>query len=187
VNLDMNIPAYYRYLSTLLELGEPLVYPTEAVWGLGCDPANELAVMRLCALKGRAHEKGLILIAANVDQVRVWVPSLTQQMADELTRPQPRPTTYVIEHKGGVPEWVSGGRETVAVRISSHPDVINLCNAFGGAIVSTSANISGHQSATLRAQIEKDFSGIAIAPGELGGETRPSKIINLTTGEIIRE
>jgi len=182
----MNTPTYYRYLTTLLELGDTVLYPTEAVWGLGCDPSNEQAVAGLCALKGRAHDKGLIMIAASVDQLRLWIPSINDDMARQLSQAKDRPTTYVVEHNGSVPPWVSGGRATVAVRVSTHPAVIKLCNAFGGALISTSANISGNQPSTLRAQIEKDFHGLSVAPGELGSQTKPSKIVNLATGEIIR-
>lgn len=183
----MNTPSYYRYLADCLHLGDTIVYPTEAVWGLGCDPADQGAVAKLCAIKGRDAGKGLILIAATAAHLQYWLPHLSIDQLNALQSHGRRPTTYVIDHQGNVPDWVSGGRPTVAVRLTDHKAVAKLCDAFEGAIVSTSANYSGNQSTTMRGQVAKYFKPLSIAPGELGGATRPSTIINFDTKQVLRK
>ncbi len=184
----MNTCTYYRYLADLLAIGDTLIYPTEAVWGLGCDPANQQAVERLCAIKGRDADKGLILIAGDAAQLKQWLPHLALDDIKAMQSTTLTPTTYVVEHFGTVPDWVSGGRPTVAVRLTDHRPVINLCNAFNGAIVSTSANPSGAQSSKLRAQLMRYFGDyLHWAPGELGGARRPSTIIDLKTKQVLRK
>ncbi len=120
---------------------------TEAVWGLSCDPANEAAVLRLLAMKERPVEKGLILVGADMAQFDWLLGDLDGASRSKLELSWPGATTWLVPHQGRVPDWICGEFDTVAVRVSAHPTVQALCRAFGGPLVSTSANIGGAQPA----------------------------------------
>jgi len=94
----------------------------------------------------------------------------------------PGPTTWLVPHKDRVPPWVHGDHDTVAVRVSAHPVVHALCQTWGGALVSSSANPAGGQPAVHAFQDRLDF----IVPGALGGAARPSVIRHLASDEIVR-
>lgn len=162
--------------------------PTEAVWGLSCDPYNEVAVARLLSLKRRSPDKGLILVVARTSQVQGLLHDLPTSQRARLELSWPGPTTWLIPHQGRVPAWVYGNHDTVAVRVSAHPVVSALCHRWGGALVSSSANPAGSQPAVHSFQVRRYFGERLdyILPGTLGGATRPSVIKHLVTGEVIR-
>jgi len=129
----------------ILHRGGLVAYPTEAVWGLGCDPLDESAVARLLALKQRPVEKGLILIAgalAQFDGLLDWQ-ALPTDRAEAVFASWPGPHTWIVPATARVPRWITGMHDGVAVRVSAHPEVVALCAAFGGPLVSTSANPAG--------------------------------------------
>jgi L-threonylcarbamoyladenylate synthase len=177
-----------------LRQGELLAYPTEGVWGLGCDPLNETAVLSLLQLKQRPLAKGLILVAATMDQLAPYLEGLTVPQAKALEASWPGPHTWLVPANAQVPFWISGGQPTVALRVSAHPLVQALCNTFGGAIVSTSANRSGKAAARSLLDVQLQFSSphrngqprVILVPGSLGKEGKPSTIRDLQTGKIIR-
>jgi L-threonylcarbamoyladenylate synthase len=158
------------------------------VWGLGCDPRNEAAVERLLALKRRHWSKGLILVAADFEQLEPYVqlPSRTAQKRAFAT--WPGPATWVFPASDLTPMVVSGDRDTVAIRVSAHPVVRELCLAFGGPIVSTSANRAGHEPArsasAVRIQLGRGID--ALVPGALGGLDKPTAIRDVISGLILR-
>tara|TARA_R110000772_G_scaffold148001_2_gene258466 strand:+ start:30933 stop:31490 length:558 start_codon:yes stop_codon:yes gene_type:complete len=168
--------------------GGVIACPTEAVWGLSCDPDNPHAVARLLEIKERPVEKGLILIAANLQQVGALLGALTEAQRQKLALSWPGPTTWLIPHHGLVPAWVHGGRDTVAVRVTAHPGMVALCSAWGGALVSTSANPGGSRPALSLFQVHRYFRGQldGILPGPLGGASRPSVIRDLQTDRVLR-
>src|SRR5690606_23054211 len=116
--------------------------PTEAVWGLGCDPANEAAVRRLLAIKRRDPGKGLILVAADRGQLQPWVDfaGLPRARLEAVLASWPGPHTWILPAGAAAPRWITGDHDGLAVRVSAHPQVVALCRAFGGPLVSTSAN-----------------------------------------------
>lgn len=171
-----------------LESGGVIAYPTEAVWGLGCDPLNGEAVMRLLSLKSRPVDKGLILVASREEQLGLLLEGLNTEQLEMLRTGQEKPTTWLIPSHGHVPDWIKGEHSTVAVRISRHPTVYSLCEAFGGMIVSTSANTTGCMPATSEQAVRNIFQDqvdVYVA-GELGGQDAPSRIIDLQTGKVLR-
>jgi L-threonylcarbamoyladenylate synthase len=174
----------------LLQRGGLLAYPTEAVWGLGCDPDNEAAVLRLLELKQRPLEKGLILVAAHLDPLRRWLdlPALPPERLALVLASWPGPHTWVMPAAAGAPAWITGGRDSIAVRISAHPVVVALCDAFGGAVVSTSANRSGEPPARTRAELDPVLAGAidGIATGETGGLAQPTEIRSALDGAVLR-
>jgi len=132
-----------RRAARMLTAGGVIAYPTEAVYGLGCDPLDAQAVTRLLAIKRRPVEKGLILIASRFDQLGPYVQPLTAAIRQRLDESWPGPNTWLLPADPATPRWIRGDHRTIAVRVTAHPLAAALCEAFGGAIVSTSANPAG--------------------------------------------
>jgi L-threonylcarbamoyladenylate synthase len=171
-----------------LKAGGVLAYPTEGVWGLGCDPMDRDAVRKILTLKQRDWRKGLILIAANIDQLRPYIASLNKEQEAQLCAGSERAQTWIVPASERVHPLLRGQHSKIAVRISQHNVVRELCLAFGGAIVSTSANPGGMPAASNRVKVMKYFGGSidCYAPGNIGGANGPSQIKDLISGEIIR-
>ncbi|MDZ7749073.1 MAG: Sua5/YciO/YrdC/YwlC family protein [Halofilum sp. (in: g-proteobacteria)] len=150
--------------------GGLVAYPTEAVYGLGCDPANPAAVARLLALKGRPEGKGLILIAERLAALEPWLAPI-----DELTRARigptwPGPVTWLLPAAEGVARAVRGDHDTLAVRVTAHPVAAALCAAWGGPLVSTSANRAGGEPARDAESVAALFGdAVDVIVGEVGG------------------
>lgn len=173
-----------------LRRGGVIAYPTEAVWGLGCDPFDLAAVLRLLAIKQRPVDKGLILIAGalvQLDGLLDW-DALPAARRDAVITSWPGPHTWIVPATDRVPRWITGDHHGVAVRVSAHPVVIALCKAFGGPLVSTSANLTGQAPAfgrdalapALLAQVD------GVVAGETGGLTAPTAIRDARTGAQLR-
>ncbi|MBL6754507.1 MAG: Sua5/YciO/YrdC/YwlC family protein [Pseudomonadales bacterium] len=169
--------------------GGVIAYPTEAVWGLGCDPFSEAAVSKLLQIKNRPVEKGLILVAASLDQLPALASSLTDSQRRTLEETWPGPVTWLIpDPEGSIPNWIKGEHESVAVRVSAHPLVRELCNRHGGALVSTSANDAGEPEIRSQSRLTEEFGGRidAVIAGELGDSTETSQIRDLISGNRLR-
>lgn len=171
----------------VLRDGGVIAYPTEAVFGLGCDPNNEQAVQRILALKHRDVRKGLLLIGGSYAHIAPWIKVSTQQ-AQFLETGWPYATTYLIDASDKVPGWVRGEHSKVGVRLTQHPIAAALCNAFGGLLVSTSANVSGADPARTSDQCREQFGDQLdlVIDGECDSHARPSTIIDLASGDILR-
>ena len=167
--------------------GGVIAYPTEAVWGLGCDPWDSDAVHRLLALKERPVEKGLILVADCIEQFDFLLEDLPERWLDRLAGSWPGPNTWLVPDNGRSNPLVRGEHSSVALRVSDHPLVARLC-ALTGPLVSTSANPAGRPSARSRLRVEQYFPGQldAVLGGRLGGRRNPSTIRDLRSGEVIR-
>ena len=158
--------------------GGVIVYPTESVFGLGCDPFNESAVMNLLEIKKRSVDKGLILIASHVQQVLPYIqPQQPEDLANAL-QTWPGFHTWVFPKSNLVPYWLSGQFQTLAVRVSSHPTVKQLCDMLGHGLVSTSANVSNEDVLGSISEIKKLFGDKidAYIDAPLGGAEKPSQI-----------
>lgn len=171
-----------------------IAYPTEAVYGLGCDPFCADAVYQLLALKQRPWQKGLILVAANMQQIAPLLKNLPPHLITRLANSWPGPTTWVIPDPGHVmPKWVRGQHDSVAIRISSHPIVQQLCESWGAPLVSTSANYSGEVSMRTDLQLRKrqqrgQWEALNfIVSGKSLGHKNPTMIKDLVSGEIMRK
>lgn len=172
----------------VLEAGGVVAYPTEAVYGLGCDPLREDAVNRLLALKGRSWQEGLIVIGADYEQLRPLIDTGDGQAVARARATWPGPVTWVFPARPHVPDWLTGGRDTLAVRVTEHPDANALCSAFGRPVVSTSANAAGEPPARDAESVRRQF-GVAlecVLDGAVGGRRKPSEIRDALTGEILR-
>lgn len=174
---------------TILQQGGVIAYPTEAVWGLGCDPWNQSAVERILVLKKRPIEKGMILVASSIQQVRFLLDLLPDNLQREAESHWPGPVTCLLpDINQQIPEWVRGDHSTIAVRVSDHPVVRALCTAAGTPLVSTSCNPAGQEPARNATQVHHYFDDQLdwIVPGELGGNSKPSRIIDIVTGHQLR-
>ena len=173
-----------------LRRGGVVAYPTEAVFGLGCDPHDHAAFERLFALKQRPPTQGVLLIGAEFAHVAPYI-DLAATPASALERAQaswPGPHTWIFPRAAGVPAWIAGGHAGIALRVTAHPPAAALCRAFGGALVSTSANRHGEPPARRAEDVRHAFpTGIdAILNGETGGLERPTPIRDAITGESVR-
>jgi L-threonylcarbamoyladenylate synthase len=183
----MNSSWRIRQVAGVVKGGGVIAYPTEAVWGLGCDPWNEAAVRRLLALKSRPMHKGLILVAARATQFDFLLNDLPGEWLLRLADSWPGPNTWLVPHQNRLPAWITGRHASVALRVSDHPLVRRLC-AETGPLVSTSANPAGRPSARSRLRVEQYFHGQldGLLGGPLGGRRNPSLIRDLATGRVIR-
>ena len=177
-----------RRAASIIRAGGVIAYPTEAVWGLGCDPLDAAAVARILEIKQRPATMGLILIAAEAAQLEPWVEPVSHEIEARINATWPGPVTWVMPAQEWVPEWVHGGRGSLAVRVTAHEQCAALCRETGFPIVSTSANRSGHPPARNAVQVQRWFGGELdfILGGTTGGRDRPSEIRDAITGLPIR-
>jgi len=171
-----------------LKSGGIIAYPTEAVFGLGCDPMDEKATRKLLLLKNRSEQKGLILVAANFAQLQPYLTTLSPVLFDKVTQSWPGPINWLLPVNPSSPKYLRGKFNLQAVRISNHPIVQALCNAFGGAIVSTSANTSRRPAAKTALQVRSYFTNQLdyIVNETVGDQKTPCEIRNSLTDRIIR-
>ena len=181
-----------------LKNGEVIAYPTEAVFGLGCDPRNHFALEKILKLKERQSNKGLILIASDVQQISFFtdLSSVSKDIQDKINASWPGFVTWLLPinkaNLSQIDPIIYGQYNTIAVRVSSHPTVVELCRLFNHSIISTSANVSGGSEIKDR-QLMQQFilqdqsnSIAGIVEGELGSDTKPSSIIDALSGKQIR-
>jgi L-threonylcarbamoyladenylate synthase len=174
--------------AALLHAGGVLAYPTEGVYGLGCDPDNRAAFERTFAVKRRPPDRGVLLIAADFEQVRDWIGDAPETALERARAAWPGAHTFVFPRSARVPEWIAGGHAGIALRVTAHAPAAALCRAFGGPIVSTSANRHGEAPARSAAEVRAIFGdGIAgVLDAPLGGLDRPTPITDAVSGAIIR-
>ena len=165
-----------------------IAYPTEAVFGLGCLPRDRKAVMRLLAIKRRSWQKGLILVAADFRELEPYVLLPPEPRRSEILATWPGPNTWVLDARADAPRWITGGRASVAVRVTAHPLAAELCRAFGGALVSTSANRHGEAPARTAGAVRDAFGDEidVVLNGSVGGLERPTPIRDAISGDTVR-
>lgn len=170
-----------------LHAGGVLAYPTEAVWGLGCDPDRAAALEALLRLKSRDPAKGLILVAADIEQFAPWLEGLSPTLYRRLGECWPGPVSWLVPDNGRAHPLVRGEHRSVALRVSAHPPVAALCRAFGAPLVSTSANVAGQAPCLSAAEVRRAFgASVEVLEGPLGGADRPSEIRDLLTDRVLR-
>jgi L-threonylcarbamoyladenylate synthase len=171
-----------------LAAGGVIAYPTEGVWGLGCEPLNRHACRRVLALKRRAAAKGFILIASEFAQVEPFLAQLPRAKLAPVLKSWPGGVTWLLPAAAWVPRHLTGGRATLAVRVTAHPVARALCERYGGPIVSTSANASGHAPARTLLQVQRRFGAKVdyLLAGALGGLKNSTPIRDLASGAKVR-
>jgi L-threonylcarbamoyladenylate synthase len=186
--LNSTSPWHLREAAHRVRSGGVIAYPTEAVFGLGCDPADEDAVRRILRIKGRDAAKGLILIASDLEQLLPYIGVLPPGRERQILASWPGPVTWIVPVRADVPAWLSGGRQTLAVRVTAHPVAAALCRACAGALVSTSANRSGHAPARTALQLRLRLGAAVdyLVPGRVGTQAKPTRILDARSGALIR-
>lgn len=183
----------YRYdrkkIQSTFFQGGVLAYPTEGVWGLGCDPANETAVRKILSLKGRPVEKGLILVTGDISYVSFLLNALPVEQRIFADSVWPGHTTLLVQdvHKQ-IPWFVKGDHDTVAIRVSLHPFIQWFSKAVSPLLISTSANRSGKAACRFPWQIQRQFGNQVnyVVPGNTLGAAGPSDIISLASKHVFR-
>lgn len=173
--------------ATIIHRGGVIAYPTEAVWGLGCDPWQPAAVAKILKIKNRPWQKGLLLVAASINQIKPFLGKLTAEQIQKISATWPGPYTWVVPCEG-LPNWVTGNQHSIALRVSNHPIVQQLCHAVGGPIISTSANPASKQPAKTALKVTCYFGNEIdyIVHGPLGGENKPTTIRDAVTDKQLR-
>jgi L-threonylcarbamoyladenylate synthase len=175
-----------RHAAHIIKLGGVIAYPTDTIYGLGCDPCNPDAVQRINIIKQRPSNKQFILLAGEIDQVRSLI-MITQEQEKTISM-NTEPTSWVVSASKRAPPWLTDENHMLTIRISQYDQVKRLCHSLGHAIISTSANISGKKPAKNSLQLHKYFhqkvDKILISNEEQA--TKPSKIIRLCDNYIIR-
>lgn len=183
----------------MLLAGGVIAYPTEAVYGIGCDPRRRAALERVLAIKRRSRARGLILIGAAPAHLEPfvrpdWVAWVERRFGAAAPPPGAPPVTWLVPARAGVPGAITGARPgagpgaRVAVRVTAHPVAAALCRGFGGAIVSTSANAPSAPPArtALDARLRLGRRVDLVVPGAVGGHARPSAVRDARSGETLR-
>ncbi|MCL1551091.1 Sua5/YciO/YrdC/YwlC family protein [Xanthomonas nasturtii] len=174
-----------------LTQGGVIAYPTEAVWGLGCDPRQQAAVLRLLEIKRRPVDKGVIVVASGVDVLRDWIDldALEPARRQAVLASWPGPHTWILPVTAQAPRWVTGEHDGLAVRISAHPLVAALCVAWGAPLVSTSANLAGGPPARSREALDPALLATidGVVDGEVGALAQPTQIRDARSGQILRD
>lgn len=142
-----------------LRRGGLVAFPTETVYGLGADATNVKAVARIFAVKGRPADHPLIVHLPGIEVLERFahkVPPIAWRLAERFW---PGPLTLILRRAPGVPDLVTGGQETVGLRVPSHPLALALLEAFGGGVAAPSANRFGRVSPTTAAHVEEELGG----------------------------
>ncbi len=177
-----------RTAAALLRDGAVIAHPTEGVYGLACDPFDALAVERILTLKGRALDAGFILLADSLTTLQPLCAPLPGERWEDITASWPGPITWIVPAARGVPPWITGGRDTLAVRVTAFAPAAALCRQAGGLLVSTSANPSGKPPArsALRARVYFGNRLDGVLGGPTGGLARPTPIRDALSGQWLR-
>ncbi|MBZ0104411.1 MAG: Sua5/YciO/YrdC/YwlC family protein [Sulfuricella denitrificans] len=182
----MNTALIHR-LRAHLKRGGVIAYPTESCYGLGCDPRNRRAVMKILRLKRRPQHKGLILIGSDFGQFKSYVTPLTHGQWQQVSSSWPGPVTWLLPAPRSTPVWLRGRHRSIAVRVTAHPLAARLCHALGMALVSTSANRSGqHPARSFKTCARLFGKQVMTLPGLVGRRKRPSTIRDLLSGKAVR-
>jgi L-threonylcarbamoyladenylate synthase len=178
---------HIRLASLAIENGGVIAYPTEAVYGLGCSPWDGQAIQKLLQLKRRPPGKGLIVVAANIAQLHSLVSFDKISCMQSVLETWPGPVTWVLPTLKETPGWLSGEHAGIAVRVSAHPQLRQLCESCGP-LVSTSANLANTRPARTVMDVRRYFQDALdyILPGQVGNQAGPSEIRHAESGQILR-
>ncbi len=187
-HLDGGLRHRLRLAAHWIAAGGVVAYPTEAVYGLGSDPWNGEATQRILTMKQRPESKGLIIIAAAVDQLEPFVEFLEPERMEAILATWPGPFTWLLPARPQTPPWLRGQHSTLAVRVTAHPLAAALCRAAGRALVSTSANRATRPPARTALEVRLRLGGAAdyLLAGPCGGRAQCSSIRDGLTGRLLR-
>ena len=178
-------------LKKLLNNAGVILYPTDTVWGIGCDATNKVAVSKIFTIKKREESKSLVILVDGLDMLKKYIENIPDEVTEILSISD-RPTTVVYSNPVGLAENVLAADNTVAIRIVKHAFCQNLIAHFGKPLVSSSANISGQPTPSSFQEIDKSILKAVDYIVDLPEESfnnKPSRIIRFVNNklEVIRE
>jgi L-threonylcarbamoyladenylate synthase len=176
-----------RRAAEILRAGGLVAFPTETVYGLGADAAKEKAVARLYAVKRRPADHPVILHLHSLERALAWARDVPPQAMVLAQRFWPGPLTVVLKRSAKAADFVTGGQDTVGLRVPSHPVARELLKEFQGALAAPSANRFGRVSPTTAAHVREDLGAdvdmvLEGGPSEVGIE---STIVDLSSGSAV--
>ncbi len=173
-----------------LKQNQVVAYPTESVFGLGCNPNSEQAVRTLLKLKNRPEDKGLILIAHQIELLLPYIDDtlLTEAEWQRFKTVGEQAVTWIIPAKADVPRYLKGQFDTIAVRLCRIPAVVALCEAAGFALTSTSANLTSLPPCRTAEEVRRQFGAdFPVLDQATGGKQNPSEIRDIFSQHIFRQ
>lgn len=181
---------FLKKVIKILKKGEIIAYPTESVWGLGCDPTNNIAIKKLLSIKKRSWKKGFILVSYNYKQIQPYIDEnqLTNTQKKTIISQSTIPTTWIVPAKKNISHLITGNHNTVAIRITQFKIIKLICFLFKKPIISTSANLHGLSPCKIKEEIMLYFKNkIFIIDDILGNQKKPSEIKDIITGKLYRK
>ena len=181
----------YRTLK-VLEKGQTILYPTDTVWGIGCDATDEIAVSNIYSIKKRNESKSLVILVDSIVMLKKYVNEIPDNIYSILENSK-KPTSIIYRNPNGLANNVVAKDDTVAIRIVQHDFCKELIRLFGKPIVSTSANLSGNPTPKSFIEIEKSILEAVDYVVNLQQDSinnSPSRIIRVCKNgelEVIRE
>lgn len=174
-------------IARIISRGGVIAYPTESVFGLGCDPNNLQALEKILRIKKRPAEKGLIILVSNIEQAFPFIKPLTPAQIQQLNQKQQRATTWLIPRRDDLSPLLCGLHPKLAVRITQHPLAKAICDFTNQALVSTSCNLAGkpEMKTTMEVRNKMGSQVDLVVNGQCGGQ-KPSQIIDLESGQVLR-
>ena len=176
-----------RHAAHIIKHGGIIAYPTDTIYGLGCDPFNPDAIEKINRIKQRPLNKHFILLAGHIHQLKSLI--LISQEQEKIITQNTEPTSWVVKACPNAPSWLTDNSGNLTIRISKHENIQHLCQALGHAIISTSANISGKTPAKNSLELHKYFfhkvDKILLSNKKPAGKA--SRIIRLCDNHVIRE
>ncbi|CAN5565796.1 L-threonylcarbamoyladenylate synthase [soil metagenome] len=182
-------PRKIRQAVDALEAGEVIAYPTDTVYGLGCDPMNKKAVDRLYAIKAMDRAHALAFICPDLSDIAKYA-IVENHNYRIMRRYLPGPYCFILEATRELPKLVQSKRKTIGIRVPAHEVTRALARELGRPIISTTAQRAGEDPHVDPREIDVAFSGLGLVldDGE-GGGLVPTTVIDLTTvpAQVVRE
>jgi L-threonylcarbamoyladenylate synthase len=175
-----------RLAADIIQNGGVIAYPTETVYGLGANIYNATAVNRIYTLKGREQQKALIVIVHSFDLLQELVTHVSDEASLLIQHFWPGPLTMIFSAKPSVPEFITGGGKTIAIRIPNHPICRELIKACHAPLASTSANLAGGQNPTTAREVAETFGAQLdlIIDGGPSQSNIPSTVLDVTGKKV---
>lgn len=179
-------PSKYEAWVSALKKGDVVVSPAEGVYGYNCDPFNDKAILKVCSLKNRSVDKGLVVLVRTQADLRRLVDytDYEEEIAAAIAKYWPGQITLVLPVRKNVPDYLTGNKNTIAVRMPSAPYMQEYLRKWGKPLVSTSLNLSGQPPARRSEEIGPGAVALSFKHKRLDGSV--SQIYNVITGEWIR-
>ena len=177
-----------KEIATILTAGKTILYPTDTIWGIGCDATNETAVEKIFDIKNRPKEKSLIVLVDSIEMLKKYI-TITKE-TEALISPFELPTTVIYSNPTGLAKNVINNDNTIAIRIVNHDFCRQFIQQFGNPIVSTSANISGEKNPVsfedISTAIKNKVDFIADKKFDTSVYKFPSKLIKISADNSIQ-